>query len=288
MSSKTLQLIFEKRPVLYKNLFQSGAVVLGWYASQLTCLRRRWEKPFGKSIFYNDLDVVPAGQTLHKLDINSLRNAVYSSPLINISNDLDNSPNSSTDAAEKEFKDVLRSIENKLGIIAIDGGQFEEGLDMLQSSAEKNYAPAIFNLAICYEKGLGVKKDEKMVKTFFIDSFIVRNFLLIHESFQAMELYRSAAVKNHPSAMYNLAVFYGQGRGGLTRDVVTANDLLRVAAAQGQKEAISALKTIKKPSPIVVEEEISLKPSPTDTFLTMIGCDQKTFKFKGNDTILSF
>lgn len=108
----------------------------------------------------------------------------------------------------------------------------------------------------------------------------------MYVTLQAMELYRSAAVKNHPSAMYNLAVFYGQGRGGLTRDIVTATELMRVAAAQGQKEAISAMKSFKKPTPVEAEE-ISLKPSPTDTFLNMIGCDE-TYIFKGNDTILSF
>lgn len=151
--------------------FQSGALVLGWYASQLTCLRRKWERPFDKSIIYHDLDV-SAGQTLCKLDINSIRDAVYAPPLANISNDLDDSPSSSSNA-EKDFKDMLRSIENKLGIIAIDGGKLEEGLDMLQSSAQKNYAPAIFNLAVCYEKGLGVTKDEKMVNKHFNNDLFV-------------------------------------------------------------------------------------------------------------------
>lgn len=47
-----------------------------------------------------------------------------------------------------------------------------------------------------------------------------------------MELYRSAAAREHPAALYNLGIYYGQGRGGLTRDIVTATRLLRLAAVQ--------------------------------------------------------
>lgn len=57
-----------------------------------------------------------------------------------------------------------------------------------------------------------------------------------------MELYRLAAVQQHPGALYNLGIYYGQGRGGLTRDTGTAKRLLRLAAVQGQQDAITALK----------------------------------------------
>lgn len=67
-----------------------------------------------------------------------------------------------------------------------------------------------------------------------------------------MELYRSAAALHHPGALYNLGIYYGQGRGGLTKDENTATRLLRLAAIQGQEDAISALKRlevdIKEPS----------------------------------------
>lgn len=57
-----------------------------------------------------------------------------------------------------------------------------------------------------------------------------------------MELYKSAAALDHPEALYNLGIFYGQGRGGLKPDQETAVRLLRLAAVQGQKDAIDALK----------------------------------------------
>lgn len=60
-----------------------------------------------------------------------------------------------------------------------------------------------------------------------------------------MELYKSAAALQHPGALYNLGIYYGQGRGGLTRDLETATRLLRLAAVQGQKDAIDALQALE-------------------------------------------
>lgn len=59
-----------------------------------------------------------------------------------------------------------------------------------------------------------------------------------------MELYKSAAALKHPGALYNLGIFYGQGRGGLKSDEETAMRLLRLAAVQGQPDAIDALKAL--------------------------------------------
>lgn len=59
-----------------------------------------------------------------------------------------------------------------------------------------------------------------------------------------MEFYRSAASMEHPGALYNLGIFYGQGKGGLQRDLETATRLLRLAAVKGQPDAIDALKSL--------------------------------------------
>lgn len=67
------------------------------------------------------------------------------------------------DDAIKDLAGVLSSVENQLGLVAIEGGDLREGLAMLHSAAQRNHAPALYNLAICYEKGLGMKKNEKMV-----------------------------------------------------------------------------------------------------------------------------
>ncbi|XP_077300221.1 uncharacterized protein LOC143921011 isoform X2 [Arctopsyche grandis] len=258
----------------------SGAVVLGWYASQVTLLRRKhlnWENPFEKKslcydFFFNNsptlrtkvANSIPYNDDISKQtfspDVTFNR---YPMSPVTISNDEVPNGSAAVKNAENEFKDVLRSIENKLGILAIDNGELQEGLAMLQSSAQRNYAPALFNLAVCYEKGLAVKKDEIM----------------------AMELYRAAAVKNHAGAMYNLAVFYGQGRGGLARDMTTAKELMHVAAAQGSEEAVSALKLFEKPKLGSKVDAAKPKLSPTESFLTMIGCDEKA---KLNECVLLY
>lgn len=59
-----------------------------------------------------------------------------------------------------------------------------------------------------------------------------------------MELYRAAASLEHAGAMYNLGIYYGQGRGGLTPDTKMATRLLRLAALKGQESAIAALKAL--------------------------------------------
>ncbi|KAJ8711720.1 hypothetical protein PYW08_008674 [Mythimna loreyi] len=126
----------------------------------------------------------------------------------------------SIDTSDDDLGGVLNSIENRLGLASIENGQYQDGLSLLRSAAERNHAPAIYNLGLCYEKGLGVTANEKT----------------------AMELYKSAAALDHPEALYNLGIFYGQGRGGLKADQETAVRLLRLAAVQGQKDAIDALK----------------------------------------------
>lgn len=78
-----------------------------------------------------------------------------------------------------------------------------------------------------------------------------------------MELYRSAASLEHPGAMYNLSVYYGQGRGGLARDTGTATRLLRLAALKGQENAIKALKRLNIPAS---ETQVEVKSKESWTY----------------------
>lgn len=144
----------------------------------MTLLRRKhltWENPFEKKsicydFFFNNTPNLRTKVT-NSIPYDDISKQAFSpdttfhrypiSP-VTISNDVVPNGSEAVKKAENEFKDVLRSIENKLGILAIDNGELQEGLAMLQSSAQRNYAPALFNLAVCYEKGLAVKKDEIM------------------------------------------------------------------------------------------------------------------------------
>ncbi|CAG9793432.1 unnamed protein product [Diatraea saccharalis] len=218
----------------------SGALVISWYTSQLIqwkykyYIRRHNES--GSSTLLSTLhpyiSSVNKNPAYLKSDSKIEKLVGHFTPIVHlITNEQDvrkerihstSSSSTNLDSSNDILGDVLNSIENKLGLAAIENGQLQDGLNLLRSAANRSYAPALYNLAICYEMGMGVIADEKM----------------------AMELYRSAAALEHPGALYNLGIYYGQGRGGLPRDTVTATRLLRLAAVQGQKEAIAALKSL--------------------------------------------
>ncbi|XP_045778876.1 uncharacterized protein LOC123876628 [Maniola jurtina] len=216
----------------------SSALVFGWYASQLIHLKCKKDTKINKiclpkiSYLFQILPCLNDNslQSLklpYKLEA-SLQNG---SPITHlVTNDhsegnVETSHSSGSTESSDDLGEVLNSIENRLGLAAIENGQHQDGLNLLRSAANRNHAPALYNLGLCYELGMGVEIDEKM----------------------AMELYRSAAALQHPGALYNLGIYYGQGRGGLSRDRATAIRLLRLAAVQGQQDAITALKSLEEP-----------------------------------------
>lgn len=225
----------------------SGALVLGWYTSQIIHLKLKNHLRVNQSKCLTVNDII---SSLKPHVTNGENNNFYltSPPKLSavvsdfvptvelVSNDsghcesgsenekyAQSGSSTSHDSSVDDLGEVLNSIENKLGLAAIENGQYQDGLNLLRSAANRNHAPAMFNLGLCYENGLGVSTNEKM----------------------AMKLYKSAAALKHPGALYNLGVFYGQGRGGLKIDQETATRLLRLAAVQGQQDAINALKALE-------------------------------------------
>ncbi|XP_059051752.1 uncharacterized protein LOC131846457 [Achroia grisella] len=228
----------------------SGVLVMGWYATQLTYLKHKYHskqcknkntKPISNllSILYPYVSCVnknPGSLNSSSKIESVIRNFTPTVHLMSNDN-LDSHEKSNSDTNEddptvKEFKNVLNVIENKLALSAIENGQAKDGLKLLRSAANRNYAPALYNLGLCYEKGIGVQVDEKM----------------------AMQLYQSAAVLEHPDALYNLGVYYGQGRGGLIKDTEMGTRLLRLAAVQGHETAVKALKSLDGDMPSIVQE----------------------------------
>lgn len=90
-----------------------------------------------------------------------------------------------------------------------------------------------------------------------------------------MELYRSAAALQHPGALYNLSIYYGQGRGGLPRDTETATRLLRLAAIKGEENAIKALKALDIPP---MEENITRTDTWAYSYLPYVQSDNTVSK----------
>ncbi|KAM3961138.1 uncharacterized protein ACR2FA_004685 [Aphomia sociella] len=223
----------------------SGVLVMGWYATQLTYLKSKYHTKQYKekcssgnnllSILHPYVSCVNKNPTYLdspskiKSVIKHLVPTVHlmSNEKHDIKQESTSSNSYSDDPSVKDFKDMLNVIENKLALSAIENGQPKDGLKLLKSAAHRNYAPALYNLGVCYEKGIGVHVNEKM----------------------AMEFYRSASALEHPGALYNLGIYYGQGRGGLTRDSETATRLLRLAAVQGHENAINVLKSLDDDTP---------------------------------------
>ncbi|MBI1285244.1 MAG: sel1 repeat family protein [Thiobacillus sp.] len=104
------------------------------------------------------------------------------------------------------------------GVAAYEAGNVPLAVKEFRASAEKGDANSQFNLALMYEQGIGVSKDDK----------------------QALAWYRKSAEQGNSNAQYNLAVLYENGRGGAV-DFAKANQWYRKAAVQGDALAIGNL-----------------------------------------------
>jgi hypothetical protein len=104
------------------------------------------------------------------------------------------------------------------GVAAYEAGNLPLALREFRAAAETNDASCQFNLALMYERGIGVAKDEK----------------------EARVWYRKAAEQGNSNAQFNLGVLYENGRGGDV-DFAQANQWYRQAAVQGDALAIGNL-----------------------------------------------
>ncbi len=113
---------------------------------------------------------------------------------------------------------------------AEENANFQAGISAYQSNnlplaykeffaaAQAGHADSQFNVALMYEQGIGIGKDEK----------------------EAIVWYRKAAEQGQAAAQYNLAVLYENGR-GTEIDFSKANEWYRKASAQGDPLAIGNL-----------------------------------------------
>ena len=106
----------------------------------------------------------------------------------------------------------------KEGVAAYEAGDLPLAVKEFRAAAEKGEADSQFNLALMYEKGIGVTKDEK----------------------EAVVWYRKSAEQGNAYAQFNLGVLYEHGR-GCTVDFALANQWYRKASVQGDALAIGNL-----------------------------------------------
>ena len=104
------------------------------------------------------------------------------------------------------------------GVAAYEAGNLPLAVKEFRTAAETGDANCQYNLALMYERGIGVAKDEQ----------------------EARVWYRKAAEQGNSQAQFNLGVLYENGRGGSV-DFAQANQWYRKAAVQGDALAIGNL-----------------------------------------------
>lgn len=106
----------------------------------------------------------------------------------------------------------------KEGVAAYEAGNLPLAYKEFRAGADKGDTDCQYNVALMYEQGIGVAKDEK----------------------EAVVWYRKSAEKGNSNAQFNLGVLYENGR-GCAVDFAQANQWYRKASVQGDALAIGNL-----------------------------------------------
>ena len=120
---------------------------------------------------------------------------------------------------QSSFSECTAATQNKLGIQFASLKQHQKAFLLFMQASERGHPLAQFNLGLCYENGKGVEKDLA----------------------RAVECYKNAAAQGQAGAMYNLALLYMEGDGGLSKDPEKSIELLKGAAENGLCKAQSYL-----------------------------------------------
>jgi TPR repeat protein len=120
------------------------------------------------------------------------------------------------EAQDRKTPDAVANFE--AGIVAYQANNLPLAYKEFLAAAEEGHADSQFNLALMYERGIGVEKDEK----------------------DAVVWYGKAAAQGNSAAQFNLGVLYEHGR-GTNVDFAKANDWYRKASVQGDALAIGNL-----------------------------------------------
>ena len=113
---------------------------------------------------------------------------------------------------------ALENANFQAGITAYQANNLPLAYKEFHTAAKDGHADSQFNVALMYEQGIGVSKDEK----------------------EAVVWYGKSAAQGNAAAQFNLGVLYENGR-GTKIDYVKANELYRKASAQGDPLAIGNL-----------------------------------------------
>ncbi len=155
-----------------------------------------------------------------------------------------------------------------LALQSRDGVGVEKSLDRyifrLKLAAEKNYAPALFELSRAYEQGLGVPSDQGMSRGYLQRAALLnhpaamekRGLILIQaEAYEdAFPFLAKAAKEGLAEANFQLGICYAHGLGSKA-DMNRSVEALTAAAEKGHIRAMGALC-------VIYREGLGVPPSP--------------------------
>lgn len=116
------------------------------------------------------------------------------------------------------YAQVKENANYKAGIAAYEANNLPLTYKMFLAAAKEGHADSQFNLALMYERGIGIEKNEK----------------------EAVVWYDKSASQGNSAAQFNLGVLYEQGR-GTEINFTKANAWYRKASVQGDALAIGNL-----------------------------------------------
>jgi TPR repeat protein len=119
---------------------------------------------------------------------------------------------------EEIYSQDKGTVNFEAGLKAVDANNMQQAFKDFMLSAKEGHTFAQFNVALMYEQGLGIGKNEK----------------------EAVFWYAKSALQGNSAAQFNLGVLYENGR-GTPIDFAKANEWYRKAAVQGDGLAIGNL-----------------------------------------------
>lgn len=164
------------------------------------------------------------------------------------------------DDAIRQLAHIVGELEFQMGIESVMAGHYDDAVDHFKLSTSHKHPGGVFNLGICYEQGVGVKKSLKTAK----------------------QLYEVASELGHAKATYNLGVFHAQGLGGARKNFYQAKKYFEQGAQKGNMDAQEALNMLlpkPKKLPIVIE-------IPEDDFFYMEKSNTKSISAMANQSMM--
>lgn len=117
---------------------------------------------------------------------------------------------------------------------SIHSDRYDLAVSHFKLATSHSHASAAYNLGVCYEEGIGIKKNLKM----------------------AYECYLLASSLGHAKASYNVGVYHARGLADLPKNRKAARQYFREAAKLGLNEANKALGLNNVPPPAERVEQV--------------------------------